>query len=674
MTEQSTTDTEIQKIVQLLKEGRPKDAEALCHSALAVSASNPFLMRLLGHAFVRQRRLDDAEQQFRLALTLQPEFPPLLKDLGSLLATKGQVDEAEKLLLKASRLDPGNASILYKLAEIQAASGQAELSNETLSDFAEIDSQGEKLIISGEHLRAGRVAEGVSLLKELVQSHPNNVDALRLLASAYRMQDERLSDAEALLRRAVALAPDYVVAWLNLGALLQDQMRPIEAITCYESALRHEPENEIAKAGMAGAFASSGQPEKAVEMLETLTSSGTSTAGIEMTFGHVLKTVGRQDDSLRAYKRSLQIDAQLGEAYWSMANLKVHKFQDDEVTEMMQLLDQSQISEASRVHVKFALGKAFEDRGDYDSAWNYYKAGNALRRKQVSYDPVEVADLHAGLASTLTPEFIAERKDVGSKKGKVIFIVGLPRSGSTLIEQILASHSQVEGTAELPYLGRIAASMGRYRQDGRSYPEVLTDLRRIDWRGFGDEYLESASRHRTTDAPVFTDKLPNNFSHIGFAALCLPNAKFINTRRFPLDSCLGVFKQLFASGQNFSYDEFELAEYYKDYVRMMEHWHTVLPGRVLDIHYEDTVLDLEAQTRRILDFCELPFEEQCLEFYRTQRSVQTASSEQVRQPIYKGALGRWSQYGQNIEFWKDSLRPIIDGLPERIVSAAKWSG
>jgi hypothetical protein len=276
---------------------------------------------------------------------------------------------------------------------------------------------------------------------------------------------------------------------------------------------------------------------------------------------------------------------------------------------------------------------------------------------------VMVEQRHDQIIEVFDRDFLERNAGAGDDSPAPIFIVGLPRSGSTLIEQILASHSQVEGTAELPTLGRIVQGMGRYRSDRREYPEVVRDFRRKDWRAYGLQYLEECKPHRYTERPYFTDKLPNNFPHVGLLHLMLPNAKIIDARRHPLDSLLGNFQQLYGKGQNFTYDMLELAEYYKAYHRMMAHWDAVLPGRVLRVHYEETVTQLEWQVRRILDFCGLPFEEACLRFHETERAVRTASSEQVRQPLYTGSLGKWRRYEQDIGMWIEELAPILEELP-----------
>jgi hypothetical protein len=305
-----------------------------------------------------------------------------------------------------------------------------------------------------------------------------------------------------------------------------------------------------------------------------------------------------------------------------------------------------------------------EDRKDYDQAWHYYHSGNQRQRMTVEHEPIEMEIRHEEIRKVFTREFLQEREGQGYEVPDPIFIVGLPRSGSTLVEQILASHSQVEGTSELPDLGRIAESIGRYRTDDVRYPEAVTSLRDRDIRAYGQEYIEASQRHRLTDRPFFTDKLPNNFPLVGFAHLILPNAKVINARRHPFDSCLGGYKQLFGRGQNFTYSMLEIAHYYQQYDAMIKHWHEVLPGKVLDVHYEETVTDLEGQVRRILKHCGLPFEESCVRFHETERAVKTASSEQVRQPIYTGAMGKWRRYEKHLGTWFEQLGYIVDELPE----------
>ncbi len=338
-------------------------------------------------------------------------------------------------------------------------------------------------------------------------------------------------------------------------------------------------------------------------------------------------------------------------------------FSNEEIEEMLKQIDSGDLSEAEDVHFRFALGKAMEDKKDYEKAWHYYHTGNQRQRMLVEYEPLELEKRFTAIKSVFNEALLQERAGAGYDAPDAIFIVGLPRSGSTLIEQILASHSQVEGTSELPVLGRIAESIGHYRTDGVRYPEAAAELRDKDFRGYGKQYIDDSRRHRITDKPLFTDKLPNNFPSMGLAHLIMPNATIINARRHPFDSCLGGYKQLFGAGQNFTYDMLDLAHYYQQYDAMIKHWHAVMPGKVLDVHYEETVTDLEGQVRRILEHCGLPFEESCLRFHETERAVKTASSEQVRQPIYTGALGKWRRYEEHLELWQDQLGYIVDELP-----------
>jgi len=367
---------------------------------------------------------------------------------------------------------------------------------------------------------------------------------------------------------------------------------------------------------------------------------------------------------VEAYRAAIQLRPDFGEVYWSMANLKVFRFESDEVAALEKQVSRTDLSESADVHFRFALGKAYEDQGDHEAAWHYYDTGNQRQRKRVSHDPVANEVRHEEIIETFSREFLESRAGAGFDAPDPILIVGLPRSGSTLIEQILASHSQVEGTAELPTLSRVADSIGRYRRDQVAYPKAVLELRTKDFRAYGQQYIEETRNFRSTSRPFFTDKLPNNFSHVGLMHLILPNAKIINARRHPCDSCLGSYRQLWGEGQHFTYDMTELAAYYRQYHATMKHWHEVLPGKVLDVHYEETVTDLETQVRRILAYCGLPFEDGCVRFHETRRAVKTASSEQVRQPIYTDALGYWRRYEKHLGLWLEEFPDIIAELPE----------
>jgi len=379
--------------------------------------------------------------------------------------------------------------------------------------------------------------------------------------------------------------------------------------------------------------------------------------------GHMLKTVGRQEEAVAAYRDCIRLKPGNGEIYWSLANLKTYRLSDEDIRAMEAQVERKDEDEdfnsQSRVNFLFALAKAHEDRGNFDRAWQYYRDGNTTQRMEENYDPVRTEVMNDELIRTFDREFLERHAGQGHPSAEPIFIVGLPRSGSTLLEQILASHSMVEGTAELPYAGVVANSINRNRADGVTYPHAARDLSGEDFHRLGQDYLDLARIHRTEGKPRFIDKMPNNFPAIGLLHLILPNAKIIDARRYPLDSCLSCYRQLFAKGQNFTYDLTDIGEYFLQYQRMMDYWHEVLPGRCLTVQYEDMVTDFENQVRRLLAYCELPWEESCSRFYETDRPVRTASSEQVRQPVYTRSIHFWRNHESQLGELKQVLEPAL---------------
>jgi hypothetical protein len=346
-----------------------------------------------------------------------------------------------------------------------------------------------------------------------------------------------------------------------------------------------------------------------------------------------------------------------GEAWWSLANLKTYRFAEDEIARMRTVEAAPVTSLVDRYHLCFALGKALEDQGRYEESWAFYERGNALKHVEVRHLP-QITETHTRLSKQVcTKDFFAARQEWGAADPDPIFIVGLPRSGSTLIEQILASHPQIEGTQELADVQRIVMELrGRGADlDNPRYPNVLTELTAEQFRRFGERFLTETRVYRQTGRPFYIDKMPNNFRDIGFIHLMLPKAKIIDVRREPMACCFGNLKQLFFSGQEFSYSIGDIAHYYRNYLELMRHWHVALPGRILTVHHEDVVDDLEDSVHRILDFCGLPFEPSCLEYHKTHRNVRTASSAQVRQPISRVGIDQWRNY----EPWLASLRAAL---------------
>lgn len=664
------SDADVDAALAALARGDAPRAESVCRARLAREPDSIGMLRLLGRALATQSRFDEAEVIVRRALGQKPEFAPLHEDLGSVLAIQRRFEEAVASFRKALSLDSGLPLAGKKLGQALAALGRGAEADKAFEGWFERDPGRVHVAIALDHLRAGRQDDAIKRLRKALRENPDNVDALHTLAQAYWGEEQRRSDIEALLRRATELAPRHVGAWILLATLLHDTNRPEEAIACYEKAVEIEPGNASAWSGLGADYAQVGDMERSAAAYARSLGLEPGRPGIHMSRAHALKSLGRQDEAVREYRAAIALKPDFGEVYWSMANLKVFRFEPAEVAAMEEQLERQDLSESAAVHVRFALGKAYEDAGDFDRAWEHFHAGNQLQRPLVSYDPVGFEVRHEAIREVFSREFLEEHAGHGFESDAPIFIVGLPRSGSTLIEQILASHSQVEGTLELPTLGEIAVSTGRYRRK-TEYPEAVRELRSKDFRAYGRQYIDDTRIYRTTGRPRFTDKLPNNFSHVGIVHLILPNARFINARRHPLDSCLGSYKQLWGKGQNFAYDMNELALYYRQYHEMMKHWQRVLPGKVLDVHYEELVGNLEEQVRRILAHCGLPFEEGCLRFHETGRPVRTASSEQVRLPLYSRALGAWRRYEKHLGPWQEELADIIAELPDSVRNAGR---
>jgi len=657
-------DVNIQQALDYLKRNRPLRAEEACRDYLDKHPGCTDHIRLLSLSLMKQNRAVEAEEQLRIALTLDPDFPHLYEDLGSALAMQSKFEEAISKFEKAIQLQPALPLAQRKLGHALVAAGRGADADEAFQVYIDKDPDRAAIIKGIELQRTEKDDEAIEVFRDVLKGNPDNVNAMRHLAMCYWHGKKRLGDAEALLRRATQVSAEFTGAWLTLGALLMELNKYMDAITAYERTTQLEPKNSRAWAGLGNSYARAMYPEKAVQAFERSIALDDSAPGVLSAYAWELKTLGDQAAALKAYRRAINVKPKFGQVYWSMANLKIFKFEDEEIENMLQQIESDDLTEVEDIHFRFALGKAMEDKKDFEQAWHFYHTGNQRQRMTVEYEPLDMEGRQSAIKRVFDQQLLSERRGVGYDAPDPIFIVGLPRSGSTLVEQILASHSQVEGTSELPVLGKITDSIGRYRTDGIHYPKAVRDLRDKDLRAYGKQYIEETQRHRLTEKPLFTDKLPNNFPMMGFAQLILPNAKIINARRHPFDSCLGAYKQLFGRGQNFTYDMLDLAHYYQQYDAIMKHWHKVLPGKVLDVHYEETVTDLEGQVRRILDHCGLPFEESCVRFHETERAVKTASSEQVRQPIYTGALGKWRRYEKHLGVWQEHLGYILDELPE----------
>ena len=424
--------------------------------------------------------------------------------------------------------------------------------------------------------------------------------------------------------------------------------------------LATDPNNRVYRTTYATICTGFGDYSQALPLYREILAEAPNDAELHLSIAHALKTLGQTAEAIESYRAAAAVRPQYGEAYWSLANLKTYRFTDLEIARMRAAEAAANVQQADRYHLCFALGKALEDRGEYAESFTFYERGNALKKTECRYQ-AELLERNAHLqASVCTREFFAARQGMGCPDRSPIFIVGLPRSGSTLIEQILSSHSQVEGTMELADIPRLVQDLrGRERTDDANprYPGVLAELSAAEFERLGRQYLDDTRVYRQ-GKPHFIDKMPNNFRHLGLIHLILPNAKIIDARRNPLACCFSNYKQLFASGQQFTYSIEDIARYYRMYVELMTHWDEALPGRILRVQHEEVVEDLESNVHRILEFCELDFEPGCVEFYKTERTVHSASSEQVRRPIYREGLDQWRHYEPWLGPLKEALGPL----------------
>jgi len=522
-----------------------------------------------------------------------------------------------------------------------------------------------RLIEAATALLEGRLAVAERVLRPHLKEKPTDVAAIRMMAElAARIG--RHADAEALLRRALELAPAFAPARANLATILYRQNRPAEAIAVLDRLLGDDPLNPAHQNLKAAALGRIGSYEEAIGIYEQVLARMPAQPKVWMSYGHLLKTVGRRDDGIAAYRRALALAPTLGEVWWSLANLKTLRFADDDLAVMERALAQDALSDDDRLHLHFALGKALEERARPADAFGHYDQGNRIRRAMVPYDPEATSDHVRRSIALFTPAFVAARGDVGCPAADPIFVVGLPRAGSTLIEQILASHPAIEGTMELPDMPAIAARIGGRQRSGAGgvYPESLATLSGDALRALGEDYLGRTRVQRKTDRPFFIDKLPNNWMHVGLIRLILPAARIIDARRHPLACGFSNFKQHFARGQAFAYDQDEIGRYYRDYVRLMAHFDALEPGRIHRVVHEALVDDLEGEVRRLLAFLGLPFDPACLRFHESDRAVRTASSEQVRQPLSRAGLDQWQPFEPYLGPMKAALGTLVETYPQ----------
>jgi len=659
-----TLDEALAQANRLLREA-PELALEQTQEILAVVPDEPRTRLIKAKALRALGRQDDAAA----ALTqLAAQFPlwaaPVL-ERGRLLAAQGKAEDAVACLRRAVALDPERASAWTALGNLLELTGDHAGAQAAHSQSLTAALKNPQLLEAAALLNEGKLAPAESLLRDYLKRSPNDVAAIRMLAEL-GTRLSRYEDAEHLLSRALELTPDFAPARYNLALVLHRRNRSAEALAHLEQLLAEEPNNPGYLSLKAAALSHVGEYAGAADLYERLLGDFPNQPKVWMSYGHALKTLGRRAACEAAYLRAIAQAPTFGEVWWSLANLKTFAFTPEQIAAMRAALDTGeQLPPEDRFHLAFALGKALEDAGDSAQAFACYAQANAWRREQLDYRADETTRHLQRSAATFTPAFFAARTGWGHDAPDPIFIVGLPRAGSTLIEQILASHSAEEGTHELPDVIALATRLGGRKRahDPTRYPEMLAELSPEDFAALGREYLERTRVQRKTDKPRFIDKMPNNFQHVGLIHLMLPNAIIVDARRHPLGCCFSGFKQHFARGQAFTYSLEDIGHYYRDYVDLMAHFDAVLPGRVHRVYYERMIENFEMEVRALLDACRLPFEPGCLRFFENERAVRTASSEQVRRPIYSDGVDQWRAFEPYLDPLKAALGPALTGYP-----------
>ena len=579
--------------IGLINAGELAAAETRCRAALERYPGDVNMQALLGALLVKLDRREEAERTLREVIADAPSFAKPHEDLGFLLLQDKRPAEALPILERATQLDPALERAWFNLGKALALLGRGKEADAAFEKCFERSPERRLMALAAEHHKDGRTEEAERLYRRVLRDNPRNVDALRLLAQL-ALKANHGDDAEVLLERALEIAPDYLQALLDLGQLCKEEDRYGEALDCFDRALALEPSHAQVHFLRAGTLARASFTQEAVEAYRRCLALRPAHIGALLGLGHVLKAVGDYEGAVASYNACIREAPDFGETYWSLANLKTYRFDEPLISEMEKRTVGSG-NVQSDVNFLFALAKAHEDRGDFERAWDCYRRGNLKQRAEVTYDPVQTEVMNDRIVGVYDAKFMAARRGVGNPDPVADLHPGAAALRLDLLEQILASHSQVEGTAELPYIGRLASSLSRNRETGVNYPEAMRELAPANLAALGTEYLKLAQMHRRSGAPRFIDKMPNNFPNAGFIAAILPNARIIDARRHPLDACLSCYRQLFAKGQAFTYDLTEIGEYYLQYQRLMDHWARVMPGRVLTMQYEEVVGDFEAR-------------------------------------------------------------------------------
>lgn len=640
-----------------------RNAEALA-AARALLRRAPSQRGALYLSALNQRLLDRSADALETLDALQrayPDYGLLFQERGHCHVALGDPARAIESFERAVELNPALASSWAMLERLLSAAGQPQRAGVASQHLSKLQELPPAIVEAGSRFCDGEHVAAENLLTSYIESEGRHVEALRLLGRIAQRRGAA-DRAEGLLREVVDSAAGYAAARLDLVRVLIERQKYAAALEQVDERLRTAPSDPEARFLRATTLAGLGRHDDAIPIFRELLSETPQRNDLRIVLGHSLKALGRADEAVRAYRDATSGQVHIGDAYWSLANLKTYRFSDHEIERMRGLEALPGPGLPDRAHLCFALGKALEDRADYGGSWAFYERGNSLVRAKSGYRPEAIADNTSRLIQICSQEFFAVRTGVGATARDPIFIVGLPRSGSTLLEQILASHPDVDGTQELHDIPRIVSELQGQgpNRGGARYPDLLPGLDPLLFERLGRRYLDETRVYRR-GRPRFVDKMPNNFWHIGLIHLMLPNARIIDIRREPMACCVSNLKQLFARGQEFCNGIEEIAMYYRAYLELMRHWTRVLPGRVLRVSYEDLVQDLDASVRQILAHCGLEFDPACLQFHHSRRAINTPSSEQVRQPLFREGLSGWRHYDR----WLDPLRESLGDAIER---------
>jgi len=650
-----------------LLETNPALAIEQAREILTAVPGHPQARLVLGAAYRRTGRTPAALEVLEPLAQEQARAAAVHLELGVARGEAGRAHEAVAALTRATQLKPDSPDGWRLLADHLDAIGDAGGADRARARHIKTANRDPRLMEAAAALVANDLPVAEARLRAHLCAHPSDVAALRMLAEvAARLR--RYPDAQRLLEQCLALAPGFDMARHNYAVVLNRQAKAAAALPQAEMLLSKEPRNPGYRNLKAAILANLGEYAESLEVYEAVLAEFPAQPKIWMSYGHSLKTARRTDDSVAAYRRAIELQPDLGEAYWSLANLKTFRFSAADALAMRGALARAGLAAEDRVHFEFALGKALEDDGRYAESFAHYAAGNAIRRAQHPYSADDNSAFVRRSRAVFTADFFAARAGGGCAAPDPIFILGMPRAGSTLLEQVLASHSLVEGTMELPDVPRMAheilrEAVGDDSGEALPFAQAVAKLAPETLRALGERYLEETRIHRKTGAPFFIDKMPNNCLYVGLIQLMLPNARIVDARRHPLGCCFSVFKQHFARGQNFSYGLEDVGRYYRDYVELLAHFDAVLPGRVHRVFYESMIEDTEAEVRRLLDYCGLPFESACLRFHENERAVRTASSEQVRRPIFREGLDHWRHFEPWLGPLQSALGPVLGAYP-----------